>query len=102
MTCGGVIESLGLGENYVIGAQYLIHPDGFIEYITSYEELMTQFGLVVGYICPQVHLPEKTITSLGHKVCTKIQEEGIVGYVSIQIKMRVKSSSVLKMTIKSI
>jgi hypothetical protein len=49
-----------------------------------------------------VHLPEKTVTSLGHKVCTKILEEGIVGYVSIQIKMRVKSSSVLKMTIKSI
>lgn len=72
MECGGVIESLGLGDNYVIGAQYLIHPDGYIEYITSYEELMTSFGLVVGYICPQVHLPEKTITSLGHKVCTKI------------------------------
>jgi len=70
--------------------------------MTSYEELMTPIGLVIGYICPQVHLPEKTVTSLGSKVCRKIYEEGLMGYVSIQIKMKVKSSSILKMTIKSI
>lgn len=52
MTCGGIIESLGHGENYVIGAQYFIHPDGFIEYMTSFEELMTPLGMVLGYICP--------------------------------------------------
>lgn len=102
LTCGGVIEVLGQGENYLIGAQYHIEPDGRFKYMTSFEVLQNSYGKVLGYVCPQAHIPENVVMAIGKKVCRKIFEEGILGYVSIYIAIRIKALNTLKMTVKSI
>lgn len=102
LTCGGIIEALGHGENYLIGVQYHIQPDGLFQFKASFEIIQNSFGKVLGYICPQAHIPEKVVISIGKKVCRKIFEEGVLGYVSIIISIKIKALNTLKMTVKSI
>ena len=99
---GGIIEALGNGESILVGVLCEIKPDGKFVYHVSYEIILTTHGQELGYLCPQVHVPEKVAKQVGKKICKKLYEANVIGFVTVQLCVFSKAKKQLKIAVKNI
>lgn len=99
---GGFVTAVAKGSGKSIAVTVFISPSGDFQYLTSYEQVLTEKGFLGGYIWPQRDIPVKALQSLSKKIGEKMFEQGVYGYITIVLSVQVGVNRNYKVCVDSV